>query len=176
MIPPRRLTHEHEAAHVVVARLFGASIVSVDLSLAPTAKGVSLGRAEWKPPQGGGDTILAGFIAGPVQTRITIERVGLSSTYADAALEQEARDIEAYLAARGIQTKDGAARGLINFHFSRIRSYMETAPVQAAIQLIADALESCERAGRSFVPWSELDVLVDWDSMPPRPTLDQPPR
>lgn len=176
MLPPRRVTCEHEAAHAVAARAGCCTVNFIDLQPQPTNSTISLARLEWKPDSTDGNAVVVAWLAGPVQTAITVERLKLASLYARAAIEQEARDIEAFLRSRGNNPKPGAARGMIETHFDRMRSYLLSQPVQTAIQTLADALEAADMAGTNRLTWDALEPLVSWDLLPPPPRLDHAQR
>lgn len=116
-IPPRIVTLEHEAAHAVVARIGGGSVAYIDVGIAqlsPTR--YSLGRTKWQPGQGHTNTLTAGYVAGPAQTKVTVQRDALAVDLIDSTIEAEALDLNAVLQNRGHGVSQSVAEQLIRTH------------------------------------------------------------
>jgi hypothetical protein len=168
---PRRVTFEHEAAHCVVAHAGRGDVRHVDLELQRTLTGESQGRAEWGWGHGGMNTMLAGFVAGPAQTAIYVERNDLDPKHVEAAMWAEAGGVAPALVKLGASVTPTSMHKEMTKHFGVVKSFLETVQVAAAVQTIADALEQAETAGKTRVLWSEIQELVDWQTLPPIPEL-----
>jgi len=169
---PRRVTLEHEAGHCVVARMGRGSVKWIELKPMRTQTGISLGRAEWAWGHGGQYTLIAGCLAGPVQTGIAAERLGLGSFHMGPALEMEAREVAESLRGMGRTTITAEAlQGEMLKHAGTLRSYLEKPEVQQALQVIADAIADAEAAGSARVVWADVEGLVDWTELPALPSL-----
>ena len=170
--PPKRVTFEHESGHVVVARAGGGTVDYVALNAEVSGSTVSLAHAEWRPRIGDSNTMVAGFIAGPTQTRITVERLGLAPRYAEQSIELESKDFAILLSQRNSSAPNfDDARAMFDRVQPAVEQYLREEAVQSVVQTIADALERAAADGRDRVEWSELEGLVDWNSLPGLPSL-----
>ena len=169
--PPRRVTFEHESGHGVVVHAGGGTVDYVDLCSQTSGTTESRAHAVWRYPQGDQNLLVAGFAAGPAQTRITVDRLGLNPRYAEQSVELEAKDFAELLSEKsGNPPNVPGARALMDASLPGVKGYLRNEAVQQAVQTIADALEQAEADGRSGVDWSELAALVAWDSLPPLPS------
>lgn len=171
-LPPRSVTFEHEAAHALVARRGGGSVDFIDITIAPlSSSAISLGHTQWRPGTGNTNTLIAGYVAGPAQTKLTVQRNGFDVNLSELAIDAEAGDLAAMLQARQQNTGRSAAEGLIRKHLSSMEEYLQQPDVQTAIQAIKDVLETAEGENCTRVLWDRLEQLVDWDGLPSLPTL-----
>jgi hypothetical protein len=172
MVPPRRLTHEHEAAHCVVAHRGGGIVSHIEVAISQLPDGrISLGRAVWGPA-GNQNTMLACYAAGPAQTKISVHRDALDPIIADESLQQEGTDLAAMLQEKtGKPNLPSAAILILTPPMTKLVAYLCNPIVQEAVTTIADATEAAEHRGETHVHWSKLVPLVQWNELPPLPTL-----
>ena len=168
--PPRRVTFEHESGHAVVVRAGGGTVKYVDLGSQASGTMHSLGHTEWSPPVGDQHLLVTGVAAGPAQTRVTVERLDLNPRYAEQSVELEARTFAELLSRKnGDPPNVPGARAFLGNRLPTMEAYLRDDAVQQAVQTTADYLEQAEANGGTRVEWSELENLVDWDSLPPVP-------
>jgi len=171
-MPPRRITHEHEAAHCVIAHHGGGLVSHIEPTIMQLPDGrISLGRAVWGPA-GNQNALLAGYAAGPAQTQISVARDGLDPTISDASLQQEGFDLAAMLEEKtGKPSLPSAAVTILKPAVAKVVAYLSDPAVQQAVMTIADATEAAEAQGQTQVSWSQLEPLIQWDQLPPLPKV-----
>jgi hypothetical protein len=113
--------------------------------------------------------LTAGYVAGPAQTKLTVQRENLNVDFAESAIKEEAVDLATMLKNRSGEASPSAVEGLIRGHLPSLEAYLSQSDVQEAVQAIADAIET---AGSSRVDWNLLEDLVSWDKLPPLPSLE----
>ena len=171
-LPPRAVTFEHEAAHALVARRGGGSVSHIDVGisqLSPTR--FSLGHTQWSPGTGNTNTLIAGYVAGPAQTRLTVQREELDAELAERAIVEEAADLAAMLRSQGHEANVSAAECLVRQYLPLMEEYLSQSDVQTAVRAITDALTSAESSESPRVEWATLEDIATWDRLPPLPTL-----
>ena len=168
----RRVLHEHEAAHAVVARVGEAAIRVVTLESTPYGADTSLGSVSWTPRDNDVATLVAGVVAGPAQTRLCLRRMGVDLGRMDQEVRTEAIPLADAIGPVGGVEALQAAEYLIRRNFERVVDYLCLFEVQKAVRTVADEFEACEARGLLVIPWTQLEGVVDWRALPTLPSID----